>query len=74
MVFRVLDTQRGGEVTDKHTQYIAFMLVILGLMATAAGCYFRWEVLSSTSTGVVGAGIMMLRGSGAAKTATDPTA
>ena len=56
----------------RDSQMIAFSLVLLGLASVASGCYFHWEVLSSTATGVVGAGIMMLRGGGSAKPTANP--
>jgi hypothetical protein len=54
---------------NDHKQAIAFSLVIVGLIFTAVGCWFKLAELSTCAVGVVGGGVGMLKGS---SDASDP--
>ena len=48
---------------NQQTQHIALLLVVLGLIFTAVGCYFHWPELTTVASGVTGGGLGLLKGS-----------
>lgn len=46
---------------NRESQLIGASLVLVGLVALAAGCHFHWAELNTTASGVVGGGLMMLK-------------
>jgi hypothetical protein len=57
------------EESNQVKQYVALLVLSLGLIFTSLGCHFKFSELTTASVGVIGAGLGLLKGSTSTKSA-----